>query len=132
MTAWEASPSPVLKTRVYRAGAGGTLIASRLPRAKGTSMRRVTRLALPTLVFALAAVALAQPKQPEFTPEEKAARELMTARVGLAPVVVLPGGATATENEAFEKKFDARVSATLHDRTGAVRKVLPDSGPVFA
>src|SRR5262245_41924975 len=95
-------------------------------------MFRTARFALPGLALALAAVALAQPKQPEPTPEEKLARELMTAKVGLAATVVLPGGATATEFEAFEKKFDARVSATLYDRAGTVLKVLPDSGPVFA
>jgi CubicO group peptidase (beta-lactamase class C family) len=70
-------------------------------------MVRVTRFALPGLVFVLAAVALAQPKQPEFTPEEKTARELMTARIGpkafaftedKLPTVAhsIPGGAETT------------------------------------
>lgn len=43
---------------------------------------RITRVALAGLAFVLVTVAFAQPKPPEPTPEEKAARELVTARVG--------------------------------------------------
>ena len=46
-------------------------------------MFRTTRFALLGLALVLSAVAFAQPKQPEPTPEEKAARERMTAKVGV-------------------------------------------------
>lgn len=46
-------------------------------------MIRTTRSALLVVAFAISAVAFAQSKQPEPTPEAKAARELMTARVGV-------------------------------------------------
>ncbi len=70
-------------------------------------MFRITRLALLGLALVLSAVAFAQPKPPEPTPEEKAARELMTAKVGVKafafageklPAVThaVPGGAATT------------------------------------
>ncbi|HEY1189804.1 MAG TPA: serine hydrolase [Gemmata sp.] len=70
-------------------------------------MVRTTRFALPGLALVLSAVAFGQPKQPEPTPEEKAARERMTAKVGVKAFAfvgeklpttthTIPGGGEAT------------------------------------
>jgi CubicO group peptidase (beta-lactamase class C family) len=84
------------------------------------------------LALTLAVVACAQPKQPEPTPEEKRARELMTAKIAMAPAVVVPGGAAAVDHTKVETQFGIRVSTEMYDRAGTVLEALPKSGPVFA
>jgi CubicO group peptidase (beta-lactamase class C family) len=89
----------------------------------------IRRVRFPLACFAgafVALVALAQPKQPEPTPEEKAARELMTAAIGPDTCVF------------DEEKFPAilhrggRPRLDVYDRSGAQVEKASVPGPYFA
>ncbi len=103
----------------------------------GHVMFRTTRFALLGLALVLSAVASGQPKQPEPTPEEKAARERMTAKVGVKafafageklPAVThaIPGGAGATYYDPSGAKV---VTANAPGAYLAVAEVPVKDGP---
>ena len=90
--------------------------------------RRILSL---VVLAATAGLALAQPKQPEISAEEKLARSLLAARIGMAPALILPGGSVTIDDTDLQKQFGGRLEETAYDHTGAEIKLPPSRGPAF-